>query len=174
VPCNTQPCEVPCVVGEWANWGSCSKTCGGGNQTRTRPILTPPSSGGQPCPETVQIVPCNTQCCEVPCVVGEWSNWGSCSKSCGGGNQTRTRPILTQPSSGGAPCPETSQIVPCNTQYCGVDCGVGEWQTWGSCSKLCGGGVQRRTRQIITPPSGDGLPCPDTSGSVPCNTQACY
>jgi hypothetical protein len=173
VPCNTQYCPVPCVVGPWSNWGSCSKSCGGGNQTRTRSIITPASGGGTPCPETQQIVPCNTQYCPVPCVVGPWSDWESCSKTCGGGNRTRTRPIVTPPSGGGTPCPETKQTEQCNTQYCPVDCVVGYWSDWTTCSKSCDGGNRTRTRPIITPPRDGGAPCPETKQTEKCNTQDC-
>jgi len=165
---------VDCAVGAWQPWGDCSKSCGGGTQRRTRPITTQPSGGGHACPATEDTQPCNTQACSVDCAVGAWQPWGDCSKSCGGGTQRRTRPIITQPSGGGHPCPATEDTQPCNTQSCGVDCGVSEWQNWGSCSKSCGGGMQTRTRRIITPPSGGGAPCPTTTDSAGCNTPPCY
>ena len=36
-----KPCPSECVVSDWSDWGTCSKTCGkkGGMQTRTRQIL---------------------------------------------------------------------------------------------------------------------------------------
>ena len=51
-------------------------------------------------------------------VDGGWSKWGSCSKSCGSGSQTRTC-TNPSPAHGGSPCPDpesTSQT--CNTQAC--------------------------------------------------------
>jgi hypothetical protein len=56
---------VDCVVSNWSNWGECSATCGGGTQTRTRTIITPPANGGQQCPALSEIQTCNTQACPV-------------------------------------------------------------------------------------------------------------
>jgi len=55
---------------------------------------------------------CDPQSLPIDCVQ---SKWGSCSKSCGGGTQTRT--ITTQPENGGKTCGPNSQI--CNVQSCG-------------------------------------------------------
>ncbi|HYD47751.1 MAG TPA: thrombospondin type-1 domain-containing protein [Terriglobales bacterium] len=54
----------------------------------------------------------------VDCVVSGWSGFGSCSASCGGGTQIRTRTILTPASGGGEACPELSESQPCNTDPC--------------------------------------------------------
>lgn len=135
--CNTQACTpVPapnsdCKV---SDWGSCSKECGGGTQTRT--IVTPATGNGKPCPNDSELSqPCNPQACivDTDCQV---SDWGSCSKECGGGTQTRT--VVTPSSGKGKTCPELSQS--CNTQPCPQPI----WSDWGDCSKSCGGGVQRR------------------------------
>ncbi len=49
-------------------------------------------------------------------VDGGWSNWGSCSVSCGGGTQTRSCTNPT-PANGGASC-NGSSSQSCNTQAC--------------------------------------------------------
>jgi len=171
--CNTDSCAVNCVVGEWAAWGACSASCGGGTSTRTRAIVTPAAYGGTECPPTSEDNACNTQPCAVNCVMGEWTAFGYCSVTCGGGQQTRTREISTPAAYGGSECTATSESQPCNTQYCSVDCVMGEWQSWGPCSKTCGGGTSYRTRTSLTPPSNGGAACGDTESDVPCNTQTC-
>jgi hypothetical protein len=37
----------------------------------------------------------------------------------------------------------------CNTQHCGVDCVVTDFTEWSNCSKVCGGGVATRSREIF-------------------------
>ncbi|KAK4321462.1 hypothetical protein Pmani_007722, partial [Petrolisthes manimaculis] len=39
-----------CRVTEWAEWAACSKTCGIGEQMRTRAVMHPSRRGGRPCP----------------------------------------------------------------------------------------------------------------------------
>jgi hypothetical protein len=54
----------------------------------------------------------------VNCQVNNWSDWGSCSKTCGTGTQARTRSITVQPANGGTSCPPTYESRTCNTQAC--------------------------------------------------------
>jgi hypothetical protein len=56
------------------------------------------------------------QGCPVNCGVGSWGGWDSCSAACGGGRQSRSRSVTTQPSNGGAGCPHLSESRDCNTQ----------------------------------------------------------
>lgn len=47
-----------------------------------------------------------------------WSSWGSCSKSCGGGNQLRQR-VCEGPFFGGEPCNgEKTELRNCNEKRC--------------------------------------------------------
>jgi hypothetical protein len=62
----------------------------------------------------------------VNCAVSDWSLWGSCTASCGGGTQTRTRTIVTQPAYGGLACPALSEQQSCNT----TACVIGVTGTW--------------------------------------------
>jgi len=48
VPCNTHPCPVDCVWGEFV-FGECDAPCGEGIQIGKRPILQPALYGGKPC-----------------------------------------------------------------------------------------------------------------------------
>ncbi|XP_019616663.1 PREDICTED: sushi, von Willebrand factor type A, EGF and pentraxin domain-containing protein 1-like isoform X1 [Branchiostoma belcheri] len=63
--------------------------------------------------------------CEVESVDGNWapwSQWSSCSASCGGGNHSRTRECINpRPMHGGSNCTGPSfEIGACNTQNCPV------------------------------------------------------
>ena len=49
---------------------------------------------------------------------GDWSPWGTCTTTCGGGTQTRNRTCV-EPMYGGAACQEPSeQHEDCNTHNC--------------------------------------------------------
>lgn len=164
---------VNCIVSDWGFWSVCSKNCGGGTQTRTRKVIEPALNGGSACPSLAETQTCNNQVCPVDCKVTDWSAWTTCSKPCGGGTQTQTRTVTELPSNGGAACPILSQTQTCNPQGCPVDCQVGAWSGWGTCSKPCGGGTQTQTRQITVQPQNGGGACPVLSQSQACNTQIC-
>jgi len=58
------------------------------------------SHGGLPCTdETREVQACNEQQCEpdVNCAWGEWTAWGACTKTCGGGQKQRDRGVVTAP-----------------------------------------------------------------------------
>jgi Spondin-like TSP1 domain len=173
-PCNLKPCAVDCKVGEWSSWSGCSKACGGGQQTRSRAVTTQEAHGGAACPALNETQSCNTQTCPVDCVVSGWSGWSSCSKSCGGGTQTRTRSVTTAPANNGAACPVLSETQNCNTHGCPVDCRVSDWSGWSDCSASCGGGSQSRSRSVLQSAANGGASCPtNMSETIACNTHAC-
>ncbi|QIG59935.1 thrombospondin type-1 domain-containing protein 7A isoform X8 [Dishui Lake phycodnavirus 4] len=136
--CNTQPCPINCV-GDWGQWGACSASCGGGEQTRTFTQTTPAAHGGTACvagQNEVGRQACNTQPCPINCV-GDWGQWGACSASCGGGEQTRTFTQTTPAAHGGTACVAGQNAVSrqaCNTQPCPVNC-QGGWGAWSACSR---------------------------------------
>ncbi len=53
---------------EWSDWDTCTQTCEGGNQTRTRTCTNPsPANGGNDCgPDDTEMQNCN----EGPCAIG--------------------------------------------------------------------------------------------------------
>ncbi len=60
------PEPVDCKVSDYADWSPCSKTCGGGNRTRTRTIITGAAYGGHECPPLEETEPCNADPCVAP------------------------------------------------------------------------------------------------------------
>merc|ERR1712055_521351 len=176
--CNTKKCPID---GQWSKWGECSKTCGGGlkKRTYTNPA---PAYGGADCkaegygPKNED--DCNTEECPVN---GQWSNWGECSKTCGGGLKKRTC-TNPAPAHGGTDCKAEgygpTNKDDCNTEKCPVD---GHWSKWGECSKTCGGGKKTRTCTNPAPAYG-GADC-KAEGNGPwawaygdeddCNTEKC-
>jgi len=164
---------VNCVVSGWGSWGTCSQTCGSGTQYRSRTATTPATNGGTACPSLSESQSCNTHACPVDCQVSGWGSWGTCSQTCGGGSQDRSRSITTNDQHGGAACPSLSESQSCNTHACPIDCQVGDFEPWGTCSQTCGGGVQERSRSITTVDQHGGASCPSLSESQSCNTHAC-
>jgi len=178
--CNTQPCPINCI-GNWTAWGACNATCGGGNQSRLYIITTEAAYGGTNCSlvnSTIEWRECNTNSCPVNCI-GDWSQWGSCNATCGGGQRSRVFHI-TEPQAHGGGCPAangTVQWQACNSAVCPVNVNCsGTWNAWGSCNVTCGGGNRSRTFTVTAPASGVGNACEATQGQIQseaCNTQAC-
>ena len=115
---------------------------------RRRVVVAKRNHGGVQCPALTDMQICGTAMCPVDCTVGGFGPYGTCSKTCGGGIQRRTRIVGRQAAYGGKPCPPLTDSRVCGTQECPVDCVMGAWRPWGACPKTCGTGWQERTRDI--------------------------
>ena len=101
---------------EMTGWSICSKVCGGGTQ---RNIATDKYTKKE-IPEKSEIRECNTMdCCSKTIRTGN-SNWSTCSKTCGGGTQTRD--VYYKSYYNGQTCPTAvkGESQSCNTQSCDV------------------------------------------------------
>ncbi|CAH1773254.1 unnamed protein product, partial [Owenia fusiformis] len=113
-------CPVDGRFGSWSNYSVCSVSCGGGIQTRTR-VCIGPENGGKPCEgPTSETRECSTSPCPVDGGYGPWSDFGECSKTCGGGTQNRTRLCNNpEPANGGKDCEGPSiETRSCNENSC--------------------------------------------------------
>ena len=97
---------------------------------------------------------------------GEWSAWGECSVSCGGGMRSRIYSVVKEAEVGteraGLPCPHPDkhvQLSKCNEFECAAAC-EGRFTPWGECSAPCGRGRMTRRYEVIAPARGGGSPCP--------------
>ena len=173
VACNTHNCPIDGVWSEWSVFSDCSKSCGGGLQSRTR-TCTPPLYGGKDCEgSTIETVSCNTQVCDSDGVWSAFSEWSGCSKTCGGGTQSRSRTCDGQAGDGADCVGDATETRSCNEEACPID---GVWSGWtvvSECSQQCGGGVLVRTR-TCTPPQNGGKDCiGEATETVSCNDDPC-
>ncbi|OII75588.1 uncharacterized protein cubi_02109 [Cryptosporidium ubiquitum] len=170
----SEKCPSDCKVGEWSSWSECDAKCGIGVEKRVRKVLRRESKGGAPCPNLEDLRPCSREACKSDCVLGEWGDWGVCSKSCGGGSRSRVREVISQPSQG-KECDFLKDFEPCNEFQCIAtrDCEVGQWSVWSPCSASCGGGVKRRQREIQVPATGGGRCEFELNQKVGCNGFKC-
>ena len=176
---------VSCVVSAWSDFSSCSKGCGGGQISRSRTVVLDPAVDaesetahlyGDKCPALVEQQLCNHKACAVSCSVSEWSDYGYCSKPCGGeGKQSRTRHVLTRGAHGGAACvsPMFKETRRCNTKPCDNECVMAEWESFSSCSAHCGGGTQVRMRKVLKHGTTVRNTCGATMEERQCNTESC-
>jgi len=169
---------VDCDVTDWLP-GECSAQCDdacpgtaekpcGGESRLTREVIQAAGTHGMACPALERKEPCNQVKCPIDCTVSAWSSWSSCSRECGGGSRSRTRTIEQIPQHGGQACGPPTDSQPCNTGACGF-CDLKNWSSWSTCSAVCGGGVQVRTRDPLhpeaeAPPEQDAEPRNSVSG----------
>ena len=95
--------------------------------------------------------------------------WGGCNRSCGGGTQARSE--TTTDNKTAKVCSTGTGTQACNTQSCCSSVSDYQWDSWGGCSKTCGGGVQYRTVHYRS--NYDGSYCGNYAQSQACNTQSC-
>ena len=154
--CNVK-CERDCIQTDWSAWSSCSVSCGSGNRTRSRTILTPPEPRGRQCGSALEMDVCfSAPCPRVEVVPGPF---GRCNASnrltlCGDGMRSRGPVCLVD----GVPrdlgeCGTSSVATfpfPLNEACqaaCVGDCVLGEWQEWTPCPTNCPTGSCQQTRQ---------------------------
>jgi hypothetical protein len=131
-PIASQSCNTPaCTVYHWeyGTWGSCSVSCGTGTQSRSATckdsndnIVADSYCSGISKGTTIQY--CNTQ----TCITYSWvtGGWSSCTKTCGGGTQSRS--VICMRSDGitsvDSYCTGTkpATVQSCNTQNCPANC----------------------------------------------------
>merc|ERR1719186_2250372 len=159
---NMGPCPVH---GQWGEWSQCTDTCGP-NGTRSR-SCEGIANGGNKCDGKLQDTdPCNTN---VDCpIIGEWTAWTVCSKSCGGGSRFREC-LIPNTKTASQNCVNIAHTtVECNKQPCPTD---GGWAEWSECSKKCGGGT--KTRDCSRPHAKDGGKDCVGDKEADCNVEAC-
>jgi hypothetical protein len=174
--CEDRPCPIYCVFADWDAWGPCSADCGQGETQRTREVAVPAQHGGKVCEgEALEVQECQIAPCPVACEVGPWEMEGECSLTCGGGQQTWTRPINIQALFGGTPCPSSlEKELPCEIQPCPVDCELTDWVKASECSASCGGGIKSEIKNVATQPAHGGAMCDVIrSREVSCNEDPC-
>jgi len=175
--CETQPCARYTKFGPWSK---CSKSCAGGTQKRTRTCYAPGWKGRVDCSHLgshFETRECETQPCPVNGGWGKWTPWSGCSKSCGNGQKTKSRVCnKPEPAFGGAGCPGYKIVhATCNINPCPINGGWTAFGPWLSCSKPCGGGVQKKVRECTNPaPKHGGKSCAGAdSATQACNTHHC-
>merc|ERR1711871_1060161 len=116
--------------------------------TPTRTVVAQNSTGGVPCGDLTETTDCNLGPCPVNCHVDSFGAWETCSVTCGGGTQTRSRGVQHQASENFV-CPYESDQRACNAQACDLNCRVSEWGDYTVCSKSCNTGEQIRYRTVL-------------------------
>ncbi|XP_077410354.1 SCO-spondin [Vanacampus margaritifer] len=176
----------------WSTWSPCTKTCSDARSPamkfRYRQCIKPPCFGDAhqdkacnlpQCPDSDGDELCiGDDCDERNCTWTDWGMWGSCSRSCGVGQQQRIRTFLG-PGPNGSWCDDilggNIERRFCNIKPCRVDASWSRWSPWSRCDKPCGGGRSIRTRSCSSPPpKNGGKKCQGEKNQVKaCNTKPC-
>ncbi|XP_057298019.1 SCO-spondin-like isoform X2 [Hydractinia symbiolongicarpus] len=168
--CKLKECPVNGYYSPWSLFSACSETCGDGRKTRSRTCTNPaPQHGGKDCARigaAKETVHCKVIECPVDGGFTQWSEFSSCSQSCGIGSQERKRTCTNPPPQhNGQNCVgDTVEERQCKIKECPIN---GHWSPWSSfedCSKSCGNGVTSRTRTCTNPaPKHGGKSCVGSS-----------
>jgi len=189
---NLVPCEddIDCVFADWSSWTACSSQCNG-IKRRSRGIFVHGSGAGMFCMGPLnETVPCNPGpggtapavcggAAAVDCKMSTWSDWGTCSASCGRGSHRRDRRLLQEPANGGRMCEERlGEVRGCSSASCSSscqqrDCVWKDWGDWSACDKC--GGQRKRFRHVMQEPRCGGTLCDANNAEETTNcTRMCH
>jgi len=181
--------QPECETTEWGQYTPCSVTCGKGIQSRSRTYKLPDVAVRAGCQR--QLIAKEMCVAAVPecegdqgsedghsltqaaatvnedgegtgiCKTTKWSEWSTCSASCGIGITMRTRTFVDH--QGRKKCPHITIVEKekCMQPECSISnmevpdptCPTTIWSDWSPCSTNCGKGVQIRTRLLLVEPS---------------------
>ena len=159
--CETQELPRDCLLGDWQEWSFCDTADPSGQKYRFRKILHEQRWGGQPCLGSLhQTRPCSAKQDPTDCKLSSWTEWGSCSESCGRGWHSRERSVIEVPMAGGTRCADDLvEIQPCS-RFCDhalpVNCELTDWSAWGHCDEE---GQRYRQRHVLTTAENGGDGC---------------
>jgi len=171
--CADADCPVHCDVTEWTEWGGCTSSCGGGNRTRERDIVTEAENGGHVCPLLEDIETCGMIACPIDCLPEPWALWSGCTKTCGSGTRSRERGVIRAADHGGVACGVLHQLETCEDQHCPIDCVLQHWGPYSECAATCGAGNRTRYRDVLVPPMYGGRECDETVMYDACDAGPC-
>uniref|UniRef100_A0A7M5X9R1 Fibronectin type-III domain-containing protein n=1 Tax=Clytia hemisphaerica TaxID=252671 RepID=A0A7M5X9R1_9CNID len=159
---------------EWANWGVCSKECGGGRYQRYRRCLMSSCPGSN-----IDVNDCNVEPCPVDGSWGQWTEWSDCTTTCDFGRRIRTRkcdsPVALY---GGKECAGVNEdsVSGCNPQPCPIH---GHWSAWGlieQCKQPCSNSrnaIKRRFCDLPAPKYGGDYCVGNDTRYIPCSSTPC-
>jgi len=190
-PATSQACSTSLCPVAWSYsaWSACPVQCGGGVQTRTATCVQSGTTtvANSICASRVGAMAATSQSCATQsCGNYAWAytNWGTCSKTCGSGVQTRTvtcKNTVTKVDV--TPTTLCMGTKPASSQSCATtSCPTYRWVTsaWSTCSRTCGNGVMTRSVTCVNSATGVDVTVSDsfctmtkpTASSV-CGTNAC-
>ncbi|XP_034937118.1 spondin-1 isoform X2 [Chelonus insularis] len=125
-----------CRTTTWSNWGPCSTSCGRGTRLRQRNYKDKTAAATNNCNATLtdrgDCYSNNPECngrdqkgtiLETPaCELSEWTDWSSCTTTCGDGSKTRSRNFIHKKNrkycKSIANGPELQQTIDCENNPC--------------------------------------------------------